>query len=77
MNVAHPLAAVRAVPRRRWLRYRFVFLVLAPVMALFIFLRIVPTGQAILIRRIFRVKDFWPCSKGCGTLTSAGSSGET
>ena len=44
-----PLAAVRAVPRRTWVRYRFVFLVLAPIMALFVYLRIIPTGQAILM----------------------------
>jgi multiple sugar transport system permease protein len=47
--VNSPLAAIRSVPRRRWLRYRFVFLVLAPVMALFIFLRIIPTGQAVVM----------------------------
>ena len=45
----NPLAAVRAVPRRTWLRYRFVFLVLAPVMALFIYLRVIPTGQAVVM----------------------------
>jgi multiple sugar transport system permease protein len=44
-----PLARARAVPRRRWLRYRFVFLVLAPVMVLFIYLRVIPTGQAVLM----------------------------
>ena len=44
-----PLAAVRLVPRRTWIRYRFVFLVLAQIMALFIYLRIVPTGQALLM----------------------------
>ncbi len=44
-----PLAAVRAVPRRTWLRHRFVFLVLAPVMVLFIYLRIIPTGQAVVM----------------------------
>lgn len=44
-----PLAAVRAVPRRTWLRYRFVFLVLAPVMALFFYVRILPTGQAVVM----------------------------
>jgi multiple sugar transport system permease protein len=38
-----PLTAVRAVPRRTWVRYRFVFLVLAPIMALFTYLRIIPT----------------------------------
>jgi multiple sugar transport system permease protein len=45
----NPLAAIRSVPRRRWLQYRFVFLVLAPVMALFIYLRVVPTGQAVVM----------------------------
>ncbi len=44
-----PLAAVRRVPRRTWVRYRFVFLALAPVMALFIYLRVVPTAQALLM----------------------------
>jgi multiple sugar transport system permease protein len=44
-----PLAAVRSVPRRRWIRYRFVLVVLAPVMALFIYLRVIPTGQAVLM----------------------------
>ena len=43
------MTAVRRVPRRTWLRYRFVFLALAPVMALFIYLRIIPTGQALLM----------------------------
>lgn len=31
------------------MRYRFVFLVLGPVMALFIYLRVIPTGQAIVM----------------------------
>lgn len=31
------------------MRYRFVFLVLAPIMALFVYLRVLPTGQAILM----------------------------
>ena len=44
-----PLAAVRRVPRRSWIRYRFVFLVLAPIMALFVYLRVLPTGQAALM----------------------------
>ena len=44
-----PLTAVRRVPRRTWVRYRFVFIVLAPVMLLFTYLRIVPTGQALLM----------------------------
>jgi multiple sugar transport system permease protein len=48
-RVIYPLRAVRAVPRRTWLRYRFVFLVLAPIMALFFYLRVVPTLQAILM----------------------------
>jgi multiple sugar transport system permease protein len=44
-----PLAAVRGVPKRTWVRYRFVFLVLAPVMVLFFYLRVIPTGQAMLM----------------------------
>jgi multiple sugar transport system permease protein len=44
-----PLAAVNSVPRRTWIRWRFVFLVLAPVMALFIYLRVIPTGQAVVM----------------------------
>jgi multiple sugar transport system permease protein len=43
------MAAIRRTPHRTWVRYRFVFLALAPVMALFIYLRIIPTGQAILM----------------------------
>lgn len=37
------------MPKRTWVRYRFVFLVLAPVMLLFTYLRIVPTAQAFLM----------------------------
>jgi multiple sugar transport system permease protein len=44
-----PLATARGVPRRTWVRYRFVLLVLAPVMALFFYLRVIPTGQAMLM----------------------------
>jgi len=44
-----PLAAVRRVPPRTWAKYRFVLLVLAPVMALFFYLRVIPTGQAMLM----------------------------
>jgi multiple sugar transport system permease protein len=47
--VIHPLAAARRTPRRTWLRYRFVAIVLAPILALFIYLRVIPTGQAILM----------------------------
>jgi len=47
--VIYPLQAVRAVPRRTWLRYRFVFIVLAPIMALFFYLRILPTATAIVM----------------------------
>lgn len=31
------------------MRYRFVFLVLAPIMALFVYLRVIPTGQAVVM----------------------------
>ena len=44
-----PLAAVRRVPRRTWVTYRFVFLVLTPIMLLFIYLRVLPTAQAALM----------------------------
>jgi multiple sugar transport system permease protein len=44
-----PLTAINAVPRRTWVRWRFVFLVLAPIMALFIYLRVIPTGQAVVM----------------------------
>jgi len=47
--VISPLSAIRHVPKRAWIRYRFVFLVLAPTLALFIYLRIVPTGQAFVM----------------------------
>ena len=45
----NPLAAARRTPHRTWVRYRFVFFALAPIMALFIYLRVIPTGQAILM----------------------------
>ena len=60
-----PLAAVRAVPRRTWLRYRFVFLVLAPVMALFFYVRILPTGQAVVIS-FFKWELIKPAEKSVG-----------
>ncbi len=60
-----PLAAVRSVPRRRWLRYRFVFLVLAPVMGLFIYLRVIPTGQAVLMS-FFKWELIKPAEKFVG-----------
>lgn len=44
-----PVTAARAVPPRTWRRYRFVFLVLAPIMALFLYVRIVPTATAVLM----------------------------
>jgi multiple sugar transport system permease protein len=47
--VIDPLGAIRRTPHRTWLRYRFVFLALAPIMALFVYLRILPTAQAIFM----------------------------
>ncbi len=44
-----PLARARSVPHRTWVRYRFVALFLTPIMALYIYLRILPTGQAFLM----------------------------
>ncbi len=47
--MSNPLAAVRRVPPQAWARYRFVFIALVPIMALFLFLRVVPTAQAFLM----------------------------
>jgi multiple sugar transport system permease protein len=63
--VNSPLAAVRAVPRRTWLRYRFVFLVLAPIMALFFYVRILPTGQAVVMS-FFKWELIKPAEKFVG-----------
>jgi multiple sugar transport system permease protein len=60
-----PLAAVRRVPRRTWVRYRFVFLVLAPIMALFVYLRVIPTGQAFLMS-VFQWELIKPAEKFVG-----------
>ena len=45
----NPLRAVRNLPRRTWVRYRFAYLVLLPTLLLFAYLRVVPTGQAFLM----------------------------
>ena len=60
-----PLAAVRRVPRRTWVRYRFVALVLTPIMALFVYLRIIPTGQALLMS-VFQWELIKPAEKFVG-----------
>lgn len=60
-----PLVALRSVPRRTWLRWRFVFLVLAPVMALFIYLRVIPTGQAVVMS-FFKWELIKPAEKFVG-----------
>lgn len=44
-----PIAAVRAVPRRTWLRWRFAYLVLIPTLVLFVYLRVVPTLWAFVM----------------------------
>ena len=43
------LAAIRRVPTRTWIRYRFVFFVLAPVVALFLYLRVIPATTAFVM----------------------------
>jgi multiple sugar transport system permease protein len=53
------------VPSRTWARYRFVAIVLAPIMALFLYLRIVPTGQAFLMS-FFDWKLIKPADKFVG-----------
>jgi multiple sugar transport system permease protein len=47
--MTNPLTAVRRVQPQTWARYRFVAIALVPIMALFVFLRVVPTGQAFLM----------------------------
>jgi multiple sugar transport system permease protein len=47
--VINPLRAVRNVPRRTWVHYRFAYLVLVPTLLLFAYLRVLPTGQAFLM----------------------------
>lgn len=59
------LTGLRRTPPRTWARYRFVFIVLAPVMALFIYLRIIPTGQALLMS-LFDWKLIKPADKFVG-----------
>ncbi len=63
--MTNPLTAVRRVPPRAWARYRFVAIVLAPVMALFVFLRVVPTAQAFLMS-FFEWNLIKPASKFVG-----------
>ena len=45
----NPLAAVRNVPKRTWLRWRFAYLVLLPTLLLFTYLRVVPTAWAFVM----------------------------
>jgi multiple sugar transport system permease protein len=53
------------VPRRAWIRYRFVLIVLAPTLALFTYLRIVPTGQA-FVMSVFKWDLVKPADKFVG-----------
>ena len=64
-RLPNPVAAVRSVPRRTWVRYRFVAIVLTPVMLLFIYLRIIPTAQAFLMS-FFDWKLIKPADKFVG-----------
>jgi multiple sugar transport system permease protein len=45
----NPVTAVRNVPRRTWVRWRFAYLVLLPTLILFVYLRVVPTGWAFVM----------------------------
>jgi multiple sugar transport system permease protein len=47
--VIHPLTAVRGVPRRTWMRWRFAYLVLLPTLVLFTYLRVFPTAWAFVM----------------------------
>lgn len=61
----NPLAAVRRVPPRTWARYRFVAIALAPIMALFFFLRVIPTAQTFFMS-FFEWNLIKPASKFLG-----------
>ncbi len=63
--MTNPVAAVRRVPPRTWARYRFVAIVLTPVMLLFLYLRVVPTAQAFLMS-FFDWKLIKPADKFVG-----------
>lgn len=45
----HPLTALRGVPRRTRLRWRFAYLVLLPTLILFTYLRVFPTAWAFVM----------------------------
>jgi multiple sugar transport system permease protein len=45
----NPVTAVRNVPRRTWVRWRFAYLVLLPTLILFVYLRVVPTAWAFVM----------------------------
>ena len=45
----HPLTALRGVPRRTLLRWRFAYLVLLPTLVLFVYLRVFPTAWAFVM----------------------------
>jgi multiple sugar transport system permease protein len=47
--VIHPLTALRGVPRRTLLRWRFAYLVLLPTLVLFVYLRVFPTAWAFVM----------------------------
>jgi multiple sugar transport system permease protein len=63
--MTNPIAAVRHVPHRTWVRYRFVAIVLLPVMGLFVYLRIIPTAQAFLMS-LYEWKLIKPAEKFVG-----------
>jgi multiple sugar transport system permease protein len=47
--VIHPRTALRGVPRRTWVRWRFAYLVLLPTLVLFTYLRVFPTAWAFVM----------------------------
>ena len=61
----NPVAAVRNVPRRTWVRWRFAYLVLLPTMILFIYLRVVPTAWA-FVMSLFKWGLVTPAEKFVG-----------
>ena len=61
----NPVTAVRNVPRRTWVRWRFAYLVLLPTMILFIYLRVVPTAWA-FVMSLFKWGLVTPAEKFVG-----------
>ncbi len=61
----NPVTAVRNVPRRTWVRWRFAYIVLLPTLILFVYLRVVPTAWA-FVMSLFKWGLVTPAEKFVG-----------